>query len=231
MEPEPLANAEIETTPADKGIWGPWATVGFGALVLVAFFAVMAFIIAVMIVVLMVTQLGEIASTADIVEHTMDLVMDYLGLMIGVAGIGSYAVGTALILAFIKVKKGRSISEYLGLKRIGWRMVLLLLLITGVYLALVSVISSLANIPEEDTGILFEGFRYSRLGLAGAILLTSLVWTGLHVGYSLYSLGAIFIFGIVLGYVRYRTGSLWSTVIMHAFYNLVGMSLIALNAA
>jgi membrane protease YdiL (CAAX protease family) len=61
------------------------------------------------------------------------------------------------------------------------------------------------------------------------VVLTSLVWTALHVGYSLYSLGAIFVFGIILGFVRYRTGSLWSTVIMHAFYNAVGVSLIALN--
>ena len=61
------------------------------------------------------------------------------------------------------------------------------------------------------------------------MLLTSLVWTVLHAGYSLFSLGAIFFFGIVLGYVRYRTGSLWGTVLMHAFYNTVGMVLIALN--
>jgi membrane protease YdiL (CAAX protease family) len=88
-----------------------------------------------------------------------------------------------------------------------------------------------APIFEEPfaRGFLFEGFRHSRMGLAGAVILTSLVWTALHVGYSLFSLGAIFGFGIVLGFVRYRTGSLWSTVLMHGFYNAIGMFLIALN--
>jgi membrane protease YdiL (CAAX protease family) len=78
-------------------------------------------------------------------------------------------------------------------------------------------------------GFLFEGFRRSRFGLVGAIFLTSLIWTCLHIGYNMYSLGAIFCFGLVLGAVRYKTGSLWSTVLMHAFNNAVGMALIAFN--
>jgi membrane protease YdiL (CAAX protease family) len=58
---------------------------------------------------------------------------------------------------------------------------------------------------------------------------TSFIWTGLHAGYGVSSLGAIFIFGLVLGAVRYKTGSLWGTMAMHAFYNAVGMTLVALN--
>ncbi len=227
---------------------------------LLALFAVMAFIVVVIAVAL---AFGQPESMFNI-EELMDLIMANLGLTIAVAGIGSYSIGTALILAIIKVRNGKSIGEYLGLKRVGWKVVLLLLLITSVYLVLVSVVANLLNIPEDETnilveayqtsvwpalfwivvvvfapifeepfarGFLFEGFRHSRIGLAGAILLTSLIWTGLHVGNNLYSLGAIFIFGIVLGYVRYQTGSLWSTVLMHAFYNLVGVSLIAVSTA
>ena len=255
----PLTTEVTFGPPPDKRIWGPWATVGFGAVVLFVFFAVMVFVIVVMAVVLALQQPEPFADT----EALMDLITDHLGLMIGVAGIASSIVGTAVILAVIKVRKGKSIVEYLGLKRVGWRTLLLLLLLTGAYLVLVSVVAYLAGIPDTDTGLLvdayntsiwpalfwisvvvfapffeepfargflFEGFRRSQLGLAGAVVLTSLVWTALHIGYNVYSLGAIFIFGIILGLVRYKTGSLWSTVLMHAFYNAIGMTLIALSA-
>jgi membrane protease YdiL (CAAX protease family) len=258
MYQEPVGIPEIETTPPEKRIWGPWATAGLGVVILFVFFAVMLVIVGVIAAVLIATHGVAVIDP----EHIMDLVMTRLGLLIAVGGIGSYAVGAALILVVIKVRRGKGIGDYLGLKRVGWRTLLLLLLVTAVYLVLVTVIANVANIHEEDTGILieayhtsvwpalfwvavvvfapvfeepfvrgflFEGFRHSRMGLSGAVLLTSLVWTALHLGYSLYSLGAIFAFGIVLGFVRYRTGSLWSTVMMHAFYNAIGMILIALN--
>jgi uncharacterized protein len=262
MEQLPVTVPETGAPPSRKDIWGPWATAGLGAVVLFVFFVVLAVIIIVMAVVLAVTQLGEAMSSPDIIDLTSDLVTDHLGLLIAVGGIGSSIAGTLLILAVIKVRKGRSIGEYLGLKRVGWRTLLLCLLITAVYLVLVAVVGSLANIQDEDTGVLvdayntsvwpalfwisvvvfaplfeeplargflFEGFRHSRLGLIGAVILTSLVWTVLHAGYSLFSLGAIFFFGIVLGYVRYWTGSLWSTMLMHGFYNLIGVTVIALS--
>jgi membrane protease YdiL (CAAX protease family) len=247
---------EAEPAAAEKRIWGPWATLGLGAVVLCVFFAVAVFIVFVVAVVLALARPEAVTS----VEALMDLITAKMGLVVAVASIGAYSVGMALILAVIKVRKGKGIADYLGLKKIGWQAVLIVLLVTGAYLALMIVIANMAKIKEEDTGLLvrlydtsvwpallwiavvvfapvfeeplargflFEGFRRSRLGLAGAILLTSLIWTSLHIGYSLFSLWAIFGFGIVLGFVRYRTGSLWSTMLMHAFYNAVGMSLVA----
>lgn len=250
--PEPV------TEPDRERIWGPWATLGLGAVVLAVFFTVMLFIMVVMAVALTMAQPEAVTG----IESFMDIITAKLGLVISVAGIGSYIVGTALILAVIKAKKGKRIADYLGLKRVGWRTLLVVVLVTGAYLVLVEVIAGLARVPEEDTGILvqayntsvwpalfwlvvvvfaplfeeplargflFEGFRRSRLGLAGTILLTSLIWTSLHVGYNSFSLAAIFGFGIVLGFVRYRTGSLWSTMLMHAFYNAVSLSILAFS--
>jgi membrane protease YdiL (CAAX protease family) len=257
QEPAPDTGGEIAITPPRKTIWGPWATLGFGVVVVFGYFMSAVFVIVITSVVVIARQAGTALDASDL----GDIIMANLGLLIAMAGIVSGIVGLALILAVIKVRRGgRGVAEYLGLKRVGWRTLLLLLLVTGVYLALVSVAGSLAHVDEGDTGMLvqayetsvwpallwiavvvfapvfeeplargflFEGFRNSRLGLAGAILLTSLIWASLHVGYSLFSIGAIFIFGIALGYVRYRTGSLWSTMLMHAFYNAVGMALIA----
>jgi uncharacterized protein len=68
-------------------------------------------------------------------------------------------------------------------------------------------------------GVLYRGWRESRLGLWGTILLTSLCWAALHVQYPLVTIGYIFTLGIVLGIAREKTGSLWVPVWMHALNN------------
>jgi membrane protease YdiL (CAAX protease family) len=70
-------------------------------------------------------------------------------------------------------------------------------------------------------GFLLEGFRRSRLGPAGAVLLTSLIWTVLHAQYGLYELSHIFLLGIILGAARLSTGSLKVPMALHAVVNLI----------
>ena len=79
-------------------------------------------------------------------------------------------------------------------------------------------------------GFLFEGFRQSPVGSAGAIIFTSVAWALLHaLQYGLVTLASIFILGVVMGVVRLKTKSLWNTIVMHALVNIVGMLEIALN--
>ena len=78
-------------------------------------------------------------------------------------------------------------------------------------------------------GFLFEGFRHSRIGVIGAIILTTLPWALLHVQYELFHIGTIFVLGLIYGFVRYKTDSLWSTLYMHTFNNLAAMILTALQ--
>ena len=61
----------------------------------------------------------------------------------------------------------------------------------------------------------------SRLRETGTVLLTSAIWSLLHVGYSPFELAVIFAYGIVLGYSRSRTGSLLTPTLIHAAINLV----------
>ncbi|MDX2288025.1 MAG: type II CAAX endopeptidase family protein [Hyphomicrobiaceae bacterium] len=72
--------------------------------------------------------------------------------------------------------------------------------------------------------ILFRGFllsalAQSRLGFVGATLVTNVVWTALHAGYSLTGLVDVFMFGLVASWLLWRTGSLWVPIIAHAVYN------------
>jgi membrane protease YdiL (CAAX protease family) len=72
-------------------------------------------------------------------------------------------------------------------------------------------------------GFLFAGIRNSRLGMTGAIVLTSAAWAPLHVQYGLYGVSEIFVLGLILGYARLCSGSLVTPIVMHAINNLLAM--------
>jgi membrane protease YdiL (CAAX protease family) len=68
-------------------------------------------------------------------------------------------------------------------------------------------------------GFLYRGWSESFLRPAGAIILSSLVWTAMHLQYDLFFLGEVFSIGLLLGYLRYRSGSTWLTVVVHGINN------------
>jgi membrane protease YdiL (CAAX protease family) len=69
-------------------------------------------------------------------------------------------------------------------------------------------------------GFLYRGWSESRLGVAGAIFLSSLAWTSLHLQYDWFFFGEVFSIGLLLGYLRYRTNSTWLTIVLHGINNL-----------
>jgi membrane protease YdiL (CAAX protease family) len=79
-----------------------------------------------------------------------------------------------------------------------------------------------APIAEEcfARGFLYRGWSQTALGAPGAIVLSSLVWTGLHLQYDLYFFGEVFALGLWFGYLRYRSGSTWLTIVLHGLNNL-----------
>ncbi len=70
-------------------------------------------------------------------------------------------------------------------------------------------------------GFLFPGLAKSKLGLVGAGILTSFLWTLLHFGYSIFGLIEVMGIGLYFAWLLVRTGSLWVTVFCHAVYNSV----------
>jgi len=79
-----------------------------------------------------------------------------------------------------------------------------------------------APITEEflTRGFLYRGWSESFLGPTGAIVLSSLVWTAMHLQYDWFFFGEIFSIGLLFGYLRYRSNSIWLTVILHGLNNL-----------
>jgi membrane protease YdiL (CAAX protease family) len=82
-----------------------------------------------------------------------------------------------------------------------------------------------APVTEElfARGFLYRGWSESFLGPVGAILLSSAVWTALHLQYDWYFFGEVFSIGLLLGYLRYRFHSIWLTIILHGLNNLAAV--------
>jgi len=79
-----------------------------------------------------------------------------------------------------------------------------------------------APITEElfARGFLYRGWSESFLRVPGAIVLSSLVWTGMHLQYDQFFFGEVFCIGLWFGYVRYRSNSIWLTIVLHGLNNL-----------
>lgn len=84
-----------------------------------------------------------------------------------------------------------------------------------------------APLSEE---LLFRGFLLpaltkTRLGLAGAAMITSAGWTALH-SYSVFGTIEILIIGAYFAWLMFRYENLWVPIAVHSFYN--GIQLMAL---
>ena len=82
-----------------------------------------------------------------------------------------------------------------------------------------------APVSEElfARGFLYRGWSESFLGPAGAILLSSVAWTSLHLQYDWYFFGEVFSIGLLLGYLRYRFNSTWLTIFVHGLNNVAAV--------
>ena len=83
-----------------------------------------------------------------------------------------------------------------------------------------------APVSEElfARGFLYRGWSESFLRVPGAILLSSLVWTSLHLQYDWFFFGEVFSIGLLLGYLRYRFNSTWLTIFVHGLNNLAAVA-------
>ena len=229
-----------------KEVWGAWATVGFGALCGLIVSVVQLFAIGVLAVVRY-----KVESRADVATFVEGISEDgtVLAVITCVDAIPCVLLLVLVVklrkglpftryLAFVPMDKktiGRVVALAVGLVALSDGAVLLLgkSVVTqfqiNAYqtaawpiLLFVAVVVVAPFIEEMYfRGFLLEGLRRSRLGTAGAIILTSLAWSALHVQYDVFIVVVIFIQGIVLGVVRVKTGSIWSVIMMHTCFNFV----------
>jgi CAAX protease family protein len=72
-------------------------------------------------------------------------------------------------------------------------------------------------------GFLFRGWLRSPRDVWPVIVVTSLLWALIHVQYDWYVIGQVFAFGLLLGWMRWASGSTVLTILLHALINTEGM--------
>ena len=242
----PALDRHTDSSSNPRGPWGPWATLGIGAILAAAALA---------------AQLVGGVVLLLVAEWTRNPVLDVNGggdlggngLYWAVATLASAPVELGLILAATVLRRGYPVRDYLalhspGARRIGqWLLVLVLFAVacdtvtwlagrpivpdvmvlayqTAGYPALLWVAMIVAAPVSEEflfRGFLFRGLECSALGPVGTIILTSLLWSAVHVQYDLYGITIIFLAGLLFGFARWRTGSIYPCVLMHGLMNLV----------
>jgi uncharacterized protein len=90
-----------------------------------------------------------------------------------------------------------------------------------------------APVSEE---LLFRGFLLSALatrsyGFWPAALLVNVVWVAFHFGYSAVGMLEVFVGGIYLSWLLWRSGTIWLPIICHAVTNCTFLVILALYAA
>ncbi len=129
-----------------------------------------------------------------------------------------------VILIVVGIATG-FLTEALGAEEIPNFMMELEYPTLGDKLLLIVAVSLVAPLVEEVVfrGFLLKGFSNSFMGIHGAVLLTSAVWAMIHMQYEIPYLLQIFIIGIVFGYARLQTNSLFVPMIMHSLMNFVSI--------
>jgi len=236
----PGPSMALEKAPAGAPRpWGPWATIGWTALVAATMVGVQA-----------ATLVGFAAvrlardPKADLAALAAD------GTVLAVATLLSTPAVVALVAILARVRLPA--RDYLALRGIPARRSILAALGLAAFLMasdalthalgrplvppsmvdlyrsawlppLLVALLICAPIGEE---ILFRGFLYrgiadSRWGPGLAIGFSSIAWALMHVQYDLYGVATVYLMGLYLGTVRHWTGSLATTILLHFLANAV----------
>jgi hypothetical protein len=78
-------------------------------------------------------------------------------------------------------------------------------------------------------GFVIKGLAESRLGWQGAVLISSGLWSLIHLQYKPYELSFVFLLGLILGVARVKTGSTLLTFLLHSLVNLTAMIEVAVS--
>jgi membrane protease YdiL (CAAX protease family) len=144
---------------------------------------------------------------------------EYLGLrrftfahfLVGVLAIAGLAavVYTVAYVVKLDIVPTFQTDTYVSARRAGWLVPLLLAVVV------------VAPIGEEIT---FRGFLYRGWVRPGSvvtpILVLTLLWTGMHVQYDWFGISQVFLTGLVLGWLRWLSGSTALTIVLHMLVNL-----------
>lgn len=244
--PPPAEAAALQAPVAPPRPWGPWATFGFLLLILGGMTVSQMIVAIPWAVVRMVNHpSGNVNQLAEELQYDGDL----LALATFAAAIAT--LGLVVLLAkargWISPRDYVGLGPVRWKSALPWSLALLALVAafdalstfldrpvvpesmdriygSADFLPLLWIaVVLVAPLWEEVVfrGFGFRGFRASRVGLAGAIVIPALFWTALHVQYDAYDLSFVFALGLFFGFARERTGSVTVPILLHVLNNLI----------
>jgi hypothetical protein len=129
----------------------------------------------------------------------------WLVVLIAAGDAALYLSGRALVTPF-------QLQSYTTAKTEGWLPAM----------AFAAIIVAPAGEEIMFRGFLFRGFVRSPRSAWPGIIVISLLWAALHLQYDWTGMAQIFVIGLFLGWVRWRSGSILLTFFLHALFNLEG---------
>ena len=244
--PDSTVKEEEFENKVAKPFWGPWATIGFGIVTAIVFIVTQVVVIGAIIAVKMASDTqfdiehfaGSLAGNGMVFSlSTFATTIVCGGLVLLIikvrkgttikAYLGLNPIDGKTLLGLLALSAGIIfVSDSLSLlinKPIVHPFMVESYQTKGSTILLWAAVVLAAPAFEETffRGFLFEGIRHSRIGNIGAVGLTALIWTAIHVQYGTYELATLFVLGVVLGIVRIKTASLTSCLVMHSFWNFV----------
>jgi hypothetical protein len=250
QEGEPVTSTPEQTpggeAPMRTGPWGLWPTLGLSLVVAIAY----TFVQIVLVTVIVIYKLHE-TKDLDVEEFGRSLTRNGLFWSAAVCAGAPVSIGLSLLFARaargITVRDYLAL-HWPGWKVVGkWCLALLLFVViadsttwlvrgrllppvmeevyrTAYFVPLLWFAFIVVAPVAEETffrGFFFKGLAHSRLGPVGAIVLTSIVWAIMHTQYDFFDAAVIFLGGLLLGYARWRSGSLYVPLAMHMTQNLL----------
>jgi membrane protease YdiL (CAAX protease family) len=226
--------------------WGFWPTIGFSCVIGMVYVFIQVIVVAVFAVVAVIQT-----PNLDINQFADSLQTNGLLLAVAICAAAPFAVGLTVLFAKgrkgITVKEYLCLHKTGWREVCKWSLVVLVFVgcfdiltflvnrpivpkfmvsaYTTAYFVLLlwAAFIIVAPLSEEVffRGFLFKGIEYSRLGRAGAIIITSLVWSLMHIQYDVYGIISLFVGGVLLAFARLRSNSIYPPIAMHILQNLI----------
>lgn len=226
--------------------WGFWATVGLSCIIGVVFL-----IVSVILSIIFVIAAKILKPQLGIMELAQSLDSNGLFLSLSTCVAAPVVIGLCFLFAKIRknitIKEYLSLNRIGWRQFVKWTLILLLYIVCSdaITSALGEPIVSdfmvnayktahftpllwlgiiiAAPLYEEIffRGFLFKGIENSRAGPIGAVIITSLAWSAIHVQYDFLIIVSIFAGGLILGWARVKTNSIYIPIAMHVLQNLM----------
>jgi len=234
--------------------WGFWATIGLSCIIVLVFLFV-----SIIMTIGIVIGVKVLKPQLDLMEFSQDLDSNGLFLSFVSFVVAPLVIGLSFLFAKIRknitVKEYLLLNKVGWFQFLKWSLILLLFAACSdaVTSALGRPIVSdfmlkayktayfppllwlafiiLAPLYEEILfrGFMFKGIENSKLGPIGALLITSLAWSMLHIQYDFLIISTIFAGGLLLGWARLKTNSIYIPIVMHALQNLLATIVVIIH--